>query len=87
VSGLMITMLLRACRHTMIANAARFAYMVFAMPRLACSRGVPNTAKMATRMPQPVKTSLSLIGLRLVGTAPSPGRGGEEAPVLTSTTA
>jgi hypothetical protein len=35
----MITMLLRACRHTMIANAARFAYMVFAMPRLACSRG------------------------------------------------
>jgi len=43
---LMITMLLRACRHTMIANAARFAYMVFAMPR-----------------------------------------GGEEAPVLTSTSA
>ena len=30
---MMITMLLRACRHTMIANAARFAYMVFAMPR------------------------------------------------------
>ena len=40
---------------------------VWAMPKLACSRGAPNTAKRATRMPQPVKTRPSLIGLRFIG--------------------
>jgi len=52
---------------TTIANAVRFAYMVLAMPRRACSHGAPNTAKTATKMPQPVKTSPSLIGLRSIG--------------------
>ena len=56
-----------AMTSTTTANAARFAYMVFAMPRLACSRGAPNTAKRATRMPQPVKTRPSLIGLSFIG--------------------
>ena len=56
-----------AMTSTTTANAARFAYMVFAMPRLACSRGAPNTAKMATKMPQPVKTRPSLIGLSAIG--------------------
>ena len=56
-----------AMTSTTTANAARFAYIVFAMPRLACSRGAPNTAKMATRMPQPVKTRPSLIGLSPIG--------------------
>ena len=56
-----------AMTSTTTANAARFAYMVFAMPRLACSRGAPNTAKRATRMPQPVNTRPSLIGLRFIG--------------------
>ena len=55
-----------------IAKAARLAYMVFAMPRLACSQGAPNTAKMATRMPQPVKTNPSLIGLRFIGNGAYP---------------
>ncbi len=41
--------------------------MVRAMPRLACSRGAPNTAKMATRMPQPVNTRPSSIGLSFIG--------------------
>ena len=56
-----------AMTSTTSANAARFAYMVRAMPRLACSRGAPNTAKTATRTPQPVKTRPSLIGLRFIG--------------------
>src|SRR5438132_8545554 len=63
----MITMLLRACRHTMIANAARFAYMIFAMPRLACSRGVPNTAKMATTKLAKYRPAASLITVTLDG--------------------
>ena len=41
--------------------------MVRAMPSLACSRGAPKTAKIATMMPQPVKTRPSLIGLRFIG--------------------
>ena len=61
-----------AMTSTTTANAARFAYMVFAMPRLACSRGAPNTAKRATRMPQPVNTRPSLIGLRFIGNGAYP---------------
>ena len=49
------------------ANAPRFAYIALAMPNLACSRGAPNTAKIATSRPQPVKTRPSLIGLRFIG--------------------
>jgi len=56
-----------AMTSTTTANAARFAYMVLAMPSLACSQGAPNTAKMATMMPQPVKTRPSLIGLSSIG--------------------
>jgi hypothetical protein len=56
-----------AMTSTTTANAARFAYIVLAMPRLACSRGAPNTANKATKMPQPVKTRPSLIGLRFIG--------------------
>ena len=56
-----------AMTSTIIANAVRLRYMVRAMPRLACSRGAPNTANRATRMPQPVKTSPSRMGLRSIG--------------------
>ncbi len=56
-----------AMTSTTTAKAVRFRYMVRAMPRLACSRGAPNTAKRATKMPQPVKTSPSRIGLSAIG--------------------
>ena len=56
-----------AMTSTTTAKAARLRYMARAMPRRACRRGAPNTAKMAPRMPQPVKTRPSLIGLSSIG--------------------
>ena len=56
-----------AMTSTTTANTARLTYMVLAMPNRSCSRGAPNTAKIATRMPQPVNTRPSLIGLRSIG--------------------
>jgi hypothetical protein len=61
-----------AMTSTTTANAARLKYMVRAMPRLACRRGAPNTAKIATKMPQAVKTSPSRIGLRSIGNGAYP---------------
>src|SRR3984885_4573384 len=54
------------------AITAGFRYIVLAMPNRAWSRGAPNTANRATRMPQPVKTSPSLIGLRFIGNGAYP---------------
>ena len=61
-----------AITSTTTAKAARLAYMVLAMPKVACSRGAPKTANRATKMPQPVKTSPSLIGLRFIGNGAYP---------------
>jgi hypothetical protein len=56
-----------ATMSTITANAARLAYMVLAIPKASCRRGAPKTAKIATSIPQPVKTRPSLIGLRFIG--------------------
>ncbi len=61
-----------AMTSTTAANAARFRYMVRAMPSRPCSMGAPNTANRATRMPQPVKTRPSRMGLRFIGNGAYP---------------
>ena len=61
-----------AMTSTTTANAARLRYMVLAMPRDSCSSGAPNTAKIATMVPQPVNTRPSLIGLRFIGNGAYP---------------
>src|SRR6185312_7631592 len=54
------------------ANRPRLAYIVFAMPNRACSRGAPNTANSATKMPQPKNTKPSLIGDSSIGNGAYP---------------
>src|ERR1700722_17439008 len=61
-----------AMTRTITANAARFMYIVLAMPNRPWRRGAPNTANRATRSPQPGKTRPSRMGLRFIGNGAYP---------------